>query len=250
MPLSARPTASVPPRPGVRRWRQALLGRRSTPPADQLTQPADPGHRQDSRSRVGHLSPSQVSVLHRDPSRMTIRKCDRQPCPAMPAIPRHDGHPLTSQRMPRVDDSHFCWKPVGVVLQCVTDFKDCFGPDQSQVRLYTAIARHTVLVMAALAICAITAALLRRRTGTQAPAPVLPAAVLGRGGVRNSVQIGRAWVALVVSGVRRSRRRFGRTHARVPFEAVRYLRSCLTRVRKIRSMARGKMRYARQAQRT
>jgi SRSO17 transposase len=52
--------------------------------------------------------------------------------------------------------------------------KDCFGLDQSQVRLYTAIARHTVLVMAALAICAVTAALLRRRTGTQAPAPVHP----------------------------------------------------------------------------
>ena len=52
--------------------------------------------------------------------------------------------------------------------------KDCFGLDQSQVRLYTAIARHTVLVMAALAICAVTAALLRRRTGTAAPAPVLP----------------------------------------------------------------------------
>jgi SRSO17 transposase len=52
--------------------------------------------------------------------------------------------------------------------------KDCFGLDQSQVRLYTAIARHTVLVMAAVAICAVTAALLRRRTDTQAPAPLLP----------------------------------------------------------------------------
>jgi SRSO17 transposase len=52
--------------------------------------------------------------------------------------------------------------------------KDCFGLDQSQVRRYTAIARHTVLVMAALAICAITAALLRRRTGTQARAPARP----------------------------------------------------------------------------
>jgi SRSO17 transposase len=49
--------------------------------------------------------------------------------------------------------------------------KDCFGLDQSQVRLYTAIIRHVVLVMAALAICAVTAALLRDRTGTQAPAP-------------------------------------------------------------------------------
>jgi hypothetical protein len=50
--------------------------------------------------------------------------------------------------------------------------KDCFGLDQSQVRLYAAIARHTVLVMAALAVCAITAALLRDRTGTQAPPPL------------------------------------------------------------------------------
>jgi SRSO17 transposase len=52
--------------------------------------------------------------------------------------------------------------------------KGCFGLDESQVRLYTAIARHTVLVMAALAICAVTAALLRRRTGTRAPAPIRP----------------------------------------------------------------------------
>ena len=52
--------------------------------------------------------------------------------------------------------------------------KDDFGLDQSQVRLYTAITRHTVLVMAALAICAVTAALLRDRTDTQAPAPVRP----------------------------------------------------------------------------
>jgi SRSO17 transposase len=52
--------------------------------------------------------------------------------------------------------------------------KDCFGLDQSQVRLHAAIARHTLLVMAALAICAVTAALLRDRTDTQAPAPVRP----------------------------------------------------------------------------
>jgi len=42
----------------------------------------------------------------------------------------------------------------------ISYLKDCFGLDQSQVRLYTAIARHTVLVMAALAACAVTAALL------------------------------------------------------------------------------------------
>jgi SRSO17 transposase len=52
--------------------------------------------------------------------------------------------------------------------------KDCFGLDQSQVRRYPALARHTALVMAALAICTVTAALLRRRTDTQAPAPAHP----------------------------------------------------------------------------
>ena len=52
--------------------------------------------------------------------------------------------------------------------------KDCFGLDQCQARLYTAILRHIVLVMAALAICAITAAQLRDRTDTQAPPPVRP----------------------------------------------------------------------------
>ncbi len=52
--------------------------------------------------------------------------------------------------------------------------KDCFGLDQSQVRLYTAIARHTVLVCAALAVCAVTAALLRDRTDSQALEPLHP----------------------------------------------------------------------------
>jgi hypothetical protein len=52
--------------------------------------------------------------------------------------------------------------------------KDTFGLDESEVRLYTAIARHTMLVMAALAICAVTAALLKDRTDTQAPPPATP----------------------------------------------------------------------------
>jgi SRSO17 transposase len=52
--------------------------------------------------------------------------------------------------------------------------KGCFGLDESQVRLYTAIARHTVLVMAALAICAVTAALLRSATSTEAPPAARP----------------------------------------------------------------------------
>jgi SRSO17 transposase len=85
---------------------------------------------------------------------------------------------------------HYCWVPGGQLLTkarliraaglrwpAEEDFefgKDCFGLDQCQARLYTAIARHVVLVMAALAICAITAALVKNRTDTQAPPPVRP----------------------------------------------------------------------------
>ena len=85
---------------------------------------------------------------------------------------------------------HYCYVPEGQLLTktrliraaglrwpAEEDFelgKDCFGLDQSQVRLYTAIIRHVVLVMAALAICAVTAALLKDRTSTEAPPPGTP----------------------------------------------------------------------------
>jgi SRSO17 transposase len=52
--------------------------------------------------------------------------------------------------------------------------KGCFGLDQCQARLYTAILRHFVLVMAALAVCAVTAAWLRDQASTQAPPPARP----------------------------------------------------------------------------
>ena len=79
-----------------------------------------------------------------------------------------EGQPLTLTRLIRA---------AGLRWPVEEDFafgKDCFGLDESQVRLYTAIARHTVLVMAALAICAVTAALLKGRTSTCAPPPVRP----------------------------------------------------------------------------
>ena len=79
-----------------------------------------------------------------------------------------DGQLLTKTRLIRA---------AGLRWPVEEDFefgKDCFGLDQCQARLYTAIARHAVLVMAALAICAVTAALLRDRTDTQAPPPVRP----------------------------------------------------------------------------
>jgi SRSO17 transposase len=85
---------------------------------------------------------------------------------------------------------HYCYVPEGQLLTKTRliraaglrwpveeDFefgKDCFGLDQCQARLYTAILRHLVLVMAALAICAVTTARVKDRTDTQAPPPVAP----------------------------------------------------------------------------
>jgi SRSO17 transposase len=85
---------------------------------------------------------------------------------------------------------HYCYVPEGQLLTKTRliraaglrwpveeDFefsKDCFGLDQCQARLYTAITRHIVLVMAALAICAVTAALLHDHTDSQAPPPITP----------------------------------------------------------------------------
>jgi SRSO17 transposase len=85
---------------------------------------------------------------------------------------------------------HYCYVPEGQLLAkarliraaglrwpAEEEFefgKDQFGLDQSQVRLYHAIARHTVLACAALAICAVAAALLGGRTDTQAAPPARP----------------------------------------------------------------------------
>jgi SRSO17 transposase len=52
--------------------------------------------------------------------------------------------------------------------------KDAFGLDHSQVRTYPALIRHLVLTIAALAVCAITAARSRTTTSTTPPAPTRP----------------------------------------------------------------------------
>jgi SRSO17 transposase len=81
---------------------------------------------------------------------------------------------------------HYCHVPPGRSVPLMTlvrvaclrwpveeDFefgKDHFGLDHSQVRRYTALARHLVLTMAALAVCVVTAA----QAKTRAPAPILP----------------------------------------------------------------------------
>ena len=105
------------------------------------------------------------------------------------ASPRH--HLLVRRHLKTGELAfHYCYVPEGQLLTKTRliraaglrwpveeDFefgKDCFGLDQCQARLYTAILRHIVLVMAALAICAVTAARLRDRTDSQAPPPVMP----------------------------------------------------------------------------
>ena len=81
---------------------------------------------------------------------------------------------------------HYCWVPVGRPVTVMTlvrvaclrwpveegfEFgKDHFGLDHSQVRLYTALSRHIVLTLAALAVCAVTAA----QAKADAPAAALP----------------------------------------------------------------------------
>ncbi len=52
--------------------------------------------------------------------------------------------------------------------------KTDFGLAGSQVRCYTALTRHLALAMAALAVCAATAALARPRTSTLARPPTSP----------------------------------------------------------------------------
>jgi SRSO17 transposase len=105
------------------------------------------------------------------------------------AAPRH--HLLVRRHLKTGELAfHYCYVPEGQLLTKTRlvraaglrwpveeDFrsgKDCFGLGQCQARLYAAILRHIVLVMAALAICAVTAAQLRDRTDTQAPAPLTP----------------------------------------------------------------------------
>ncbi|MCA1674324.1 MAG: hypothetical protein LC799_19755 [Actinobacteria bacterium] len=52
--------------------------------------------------------------------------------------------------------------------------KGQFGLDHSQARLHTALTRHLVLTMTALAICAVTAATMRHTTSALPPPPAGP----------------------------------------------------------------------------
>ena len=71
----------------------------------------------------------------------------------MPTVPRHHRHPLTSKRMPGVGDFYFCWKPAGIVLQCVTGSKNQLGLDHFEGRSYLGWHRHVTLAVLAQAFC-------------------------------------------------------------------------------------------------
>jgi SRSO17 transposase len=95
-------------------------------------------------------------------------------------LEEHDVGYVTSRELAY----HYCHVPPGrpvilatlIHVACLRwpveeDFefgKDCFGLDQSQVRICTTLDRHIVLTMAVLAVCAVTAA----QAKTTAPPPV------------------------------------------------------------------------------
>jgi len=106
------------------------------------------------------------------------------------AGPGHRHHLLVRKHLKTGELAfHYCYVPLGrpatlaalvaaaglrwPVEESFEFGKDLFGLDQSQVRLYTAILRHTILVMAAPAVCAAAAAA-RRHTDRQAPPPTSP----------------------------------------------------------------------------
>jgi hypothetical protein len=108
-----------------------------------------------------------------------VRRWSRQRDPHRAAVLRSErtGHALIGARP---------WIPAeqiadparaqtrGLPVELVFRTQGQLGLDQSPVRRYTAIMRYTVLVRAALAICSVAAAPLRRHTDTQAPPPTKP----------------------------------------------------------------------------
>jgi SRSO17 transposase len=98
-----------------------------------------------------------------------------------------EGHTLLVRKHRRTGKLafHYCYLPPGQqvtlrtliraaglrwpVEESFEHAKDDFGLDQSQVRTWTAIRRHTILVAAALAVTAVSAARLRTRSDRRAP---------------------------------------------------------------------------------
>lgn len=122
--------------------------------------PSSKGERNYAWAWIGTASPHHSLLVRRsltDPADLAFFSC---------FIP--SGRKASLQQLVRV---------AGMRWPVEEDFqtgKSHFGLDHSQVRGYTALMRHLVLAIAALAICAVTAAAMRHRTSTLPPAPAHP----------------------------------------------------------------------------
>ncbi|GAA3532809.1 hypothetical protein GCM10022419_009940 [Nonomuraea rosea] len=102
-----------------------------------------------------------------------------RPLPAHPQAPHHRRAGLPLLLRPRRSAGHAAPPDPAAGLRWPVEEsfeagKSLFGLDESQVRLYEALLRHIVLVMAALAVCVTSAAAARNRTDTQAMPPSHP----------------------------------------------------------------------------
>jgi hypothetical protein len=55
--------------------------------------------------------------------------------------------------MPRIGDFYFCWKPAGMVLQCVTDFKNQLGLERHGGRVPAGLWARIAQRLLAMAAC-------------------------------------------------------------------------------------------------
>lgn len=113
-------------------------------------------------ARIGTRSPRHHVLIRRN---IRTGECACHYC----YIP--DGRPATLRRL--VTAAGLRWP----IEECFEFAKDYFGLGHSQVRLYKAVKRHTILVAATLAIFAVIAARKRCATDTQPPPPATPDAV-------------------------------------------------------------------------
>lgn len=111
---------------------------------------------------IGTRSPAHYLLIRRN---IRTGECAYHYC----HIP--DGQPVKLR--PLVTAAGLRWP----VEECFEFAKDYFALDHSQVRLYRAVKRHTILVIATLAIFSVIAAENKSRTDTQSPPPTTPDAI-------------------------------------------------------------------------
>lgn len=122
------------------------------------------GERRYAWAWVGTADPRQHLLIRRclAPNANGIRELAFYRC----FVPR--GRPVTLRALVTVAGRRW---PVEEDFQVA---KGAFGLDHSQVRTYPALLRHLVLALAALAVCAVTAAHTRTANGGPPPPPTSP----------------------------------------------------------------------------